>query len=141
MNRTCPGCGKQNRIPARHLAHTGRCGACKTSLPAQGEPLEVDPVQFQQIISDSPVPVLVDFWAGWCQPCRLAAPQVQQAARTMAGKAVVVKVDTERHPELSARHNVRGIPHFMVFKDGQVVRSQSGLVDHQQLISWLQRAA
>ena len=138
--RTCKSCGQKNRVPAKHLAETGRCGTCKSPLPPVNEPIEVEPEQFDEITQNARVPVLVDFWAAWCGPCQISAPEVARTAADMAGKAVVLKVDTERYPQLAARFNIRGIPNFVVFSGGRLVRQQAGAVDHTQMEHWLRAA-
>jgi len=137
---TCPSCGKKNRSPAARLADEGRCGACKTAISPVGRPIEADPDTFREVTRDAKVPVLVDFWADWCGPCKMAAPEVEKTARDMAGRAVVLKVDTERWPQIAAEYRVQGIPNFVVLRGGSLVHQQAGVAPSAAMKGWLERA-
>lgn len=124
---TCPACGKTNRLGYAALDRTIRCGHCKATLPAPGSPVtSPTAAAFDALVQAAPLPVVVDFWAPWCGPCRMMAPEVEKVAQRLAGQALVVKVDTEAIPELGERFAIRSIPTLMVFRGGRAVSRESG---------------
>jgi thioredoxin 2 len=136
----CKKCRALNRVPAAHLADSGKCGACKGPLGPASEPIEVDDGNFDGIVQEAKVPVLVDFWASWCGPCRMAAPEVEALAQEMAGRAIVMKVNTEEHPELASRYQVQSIPNFVILKNGQVALRRAGFAPRTEMRKWLEQA-
>ena len=124
---TCPSCGKTNRLRYATLASAARCGACQTRLTASTEPVEVsDAATFDAVIASSSLPVVVDFWAPWCGPCRMMAPELEKVAKSAAGEWLIVKVDTEAVPELGERFRIRSIPTLAIFQGGRQIHSAAG---------------
>jgi thioredoxin 2 len=140
MIRACDHCGAQNRIPAKFLSARGKCGSCKAALEALSAPLDVDTAEFDAIVKDAKLPVFVDFWAAWCGPCRMAAPEVKALAKLLAGKAIVLKVDTEAHPELAGRFAIQGIPAFVLMRGGRLLAKRAGYAVAADLAEWVRSA-
>jgi thioredoxin 2 len=142
----CPHCHAANRVPAERLADGGtnhanaNCGKCKDRL-FSGEPVELDATSFDKHVGRSDLPVVVDFWAPWCGPCRMMAPAYSQAARMLEPRYRFAKVNTEAEQQLAARFGIRSIPTLAIFKGGREVVRQSGAMDAASLARWIQAQA
>jgi len=137
----CPQCGKRNRMTYERLGLAFRCGNCHTDLPAPNEPIEITSAQgFDALTTNSRLPVLVDFWAEWCGPCKMMGPQLHQAAAEGAGQFVAAKVNTEHSPELAERFQISGIPTLILFKGGKEVARQSGAMPAPMIRKFVQSA-
>ena len=135
----CSACQGINRVEAARLSDRPTCGRCKALLfPAH--PAALSDGTFQRFIERSELPVVVDFWAPWCGPCRAMAPQFEAAARHSAGRALFVKLDTDQNPQSAARFDIRSIPTLILFKAGRELARQSGAMSERQLLSWVASA-
>ena len=138
---TCPACGKPNRVRFERLHAKPRCAACKQEMTSPSAPAEVlSERQFDALVQTASVPVLVDFWAPWCGPCRAVAPEVEKLAYAMRGQVLAVKVNTDVLPELGARFGVRSIPTLAVFAAGHEIDRISGAVPAAELVKLVDRA-
>jgi thioredoxin 2 len=123
----CPSCGKQNRIAFDQFDRAHRCAACKADIPVPNVPVDVGTAAvFDAIVAHASVPVVVDYWAPWCGPCRMVAPELEKVARAGAGRLLVIKVNTDEVPELGDRYTIRSIPTMAVFHQGAEVGRTSG---------------
>ena len=135
----CPSCGQRNRVPAARSADRARCGKCREAIAPVSTAVPIESAaDFDEALRGER-PVLVDFWAAWCGPCRMVAPEVEKLARAHAGEIVVAKVDTEALPDVAARYAIRGIPTLILFRNGREARRVSGAMSAPQIESALLR--
>ncbi|MDN2669048.1 thioredoxin TrxC [Vibrio sp. 14N.309.X.WAT.E.F5] len=138
FNTCCPSCNGVNRVPSERISESPTCGKCKTAL-LDGAPIEGTSLNFQSILNSSQ-PVVVDFWATWCNPCVGFAPVFSDVAKERSGDVRFVKVDTEAQQQLAAMYQIRSIPTVMVFKDGKRVDTINGALPKGQFDQWLNQA-
>jgi thioredoxin 2 len=124
---SCPSCGRRNRLRFDRLGQTHRCAQCKAEIPAPSAPVEVASAPaFDALVAAAGIPLVVDYWAPWCGPCRMVAPELEKVAQRNAGRLLVVKVNTDQVPELGDRFGIRSIPTMAVFSGGHEVARSSG---------------
>ena len=124
---TCAQCGQTNRLAFDKLGHAARCGQCKEAVDATSQPLEVaGSADFDRLVEQSGVPLVVDYWAPWCGPCRMVAPELEKVARRSSGRFLIVKVNTDVLTDLGQRYGIRSIPTLAVFADGREVTRTAG---------------
>lgn len=133
----CPQCAGLNRVPYQRFGENPKCGKCKQPL-FTGKPVELTDASFNQFLNRGDLPLVVDFWADWCGPCKMMAPAYAEAAAQIEPRAILAKVDTERNQQLAQRFAIRSIPTLALFKEGKQVASQAGAMGLPQLIQWIE---
>lgn len=135
LHLVCPHCNAVNRVPAARLGDAPTCGQCKQPLFV-GQPLELDAASFDRHIGRSDIPVLVDFWAPWCGPCRMMAPAFAQAAGLLEPQFRLAKLDTEANQAIAARFGIRSIPTLALFRGGRELARQAGAMAAADIVRW-----
>jgi thioredoxin 2 len=132
----CPHCHTTNRVQSARLAAGGICGKCKQAL-FTAHALELDAASFERHVAATDIPLVVDFWAPWCAPCRMMAPQFEKAAAELEPQVRLAKLNTEAEQEIAARYGIRSIPTLVVFRRGKELARESGAMDGGSLIRWV----
>jgi thioredoxin 2 len=135
LHIVCPHCQSINRVPSSKLTDQPNCGRCQQRL-FSGEPIELTTASFARHVERSDIPLLVDFWALWCGPCKMMAPQFQQAARLLEPKFRLAKVNTEAEPHLATQFGIRSIPTLALFRGGREIARQAGAMGAQDIVRW-----
>lgn len=138
MHLVCPACFAINRVPEEKLGQRPKCGKCHAPL-LTAAPVELTQANFARFLENDELPVVVDFWAPWCGPCKMFAPVYAQAAASLSTRARFVKVNTEAEPQLAARYHIRSIPTIALFDKGREVDRVSGAMNLAQLTQWITR--
>jgi thioredoxin 2 len=133
---TCTHCQAKNRVPDERLGENPNCGQCGQAL-LDGHPADLSDASFGPVIHGTELPVVIDFWAEWCGPCKMMAPQFKQAATLLKGRALLAKVDSDACPRASVQNRIRSIPTMVMFLNGQEVRRVSGAMSAQQIEQWV----
>jgi thioredoxin 2 len=137
----CSQCGRANRIPFEALTKTTRCGQCRNHIAPPAVPIEItDSAAFDAAAAASPLPILVDFWAPWCGPCRMVAPELERVARASAGRYLVVKVNTDEHTDLASHFRIRSIPTLALLSGGHEIDRIAGVRPAQEIEAFAARA-
>jgi thioredoxin 2 len=140
LHIVCPHCDTTNRVPEEKLGDGAKCGKCKQLLFIR-KPIALTQASFDRHIGASDIPVVVDFWASWCAPCRMMAPGFEQAAARVEPRVRLAKLDTEAEPGIASRYAIRGIPTMIAFKGGAEVARVSGALDAGSLLRWIEQHA
>ena len=140
LHIVCPGCNTVNRVPQSRLSQSPNCGNCKQAL-FTGHATELTNDSFDRHVGKNDIPVVVDFWAAWCGPCKIMAPHFERAAAELEPQIRFAKVDTEAAQGVAGRFNIKSIPTLIVFKGGKEVARQSGAMDSRALSNWLKPLA
>lgn len=133
----CDACGKANRVPLARLKDYPKCGNCGAKLPLGGGPINITDANFEQTIATSPVPVVVDFWAPWCGPCRMIGPVLEKIAGEKAHDVLIAKLNVDENPQTAAKFQVRSIPMLIGFVGGEPIDTQVGALPPPALSSWV----